>query len=486
METTRHAPNDQLSFDRSVFSFRPGQPISDYKLYVEAEAAAKGDSFEIAHAAYRLRKSACFLNSQMTCLTCHDPHDIPHGAEAVAHYTEVCLNCHRNVAHTVALPAQSTCISCHMPKRRTEDAVHVIMTDHFIRRTQPKRDLLGPIAETVTPEGSLGKILLYYPAKPPATPAAEIALAEAQVGDHGIERLQALLEKYQPHAPEPYLALAQAYAHEGNDAEVAHWSQQALLQRPDFQPAIVELVPALFATHQDAAATAALEQGVARYPDDDLLLSDLGNAYLRQGQISQALDTLNRAVKANPERPESYNLLGVIAARQGDLATAEREYREAIRLQPSYAEANTNLAGILAQSHNYKDAAFYFERALAADPHHVEAHHYYGRLLALMNQIPRSIAELREAAKEAADDVQVHQDLADVLLATGRAAEAAPEFERVLALQPNQPHSEFGLAMSLLGQHRPDQARPHLEAAARGPDPSIAETASRILAQLPH
>ena len=29
--------------------------------------------------AYRLRKSACFQRSEMTCLTCHNPHDVPRG-----------------------------------------------------------------------------------------------------------------------------------------------------------------------------------------------------------------------------------------------------------------------------------------------------------------------------------------------------------------------------------------------------------------------
>ena len=49
-------------------------------------AAAKdplADKFEIAGAAYRLAKSACFQGSQMTCLTCHDPHDVPRGDAAV-------------------------------------------------------------------------------------------------------------------------------------------------------------------------------------------------------------------------------------------------------------------------------------------------------------------------------------------------------------------------------------------------------------------
>ena len=59
--------------------------------------------------------------------------------------------------HTVASLPTSTCLSCHVPKRRTEDAVHVVMTDHFTRRTQPQRDLLAPIAEIPLPKGALRK-----------------------------------------------------------------------------------------------------------------------------------------------------------------------------------------------------------------------------------------------------------------------------------------------------------------------------------------
>ncbi len=333
LKTSSHEPNEQRAFDRAIFSYRPGQPLGDFKLYFEPidhekqGGGGRDDPFEIAHAAYRLRKSACFRNSQMTCLTCHDPHDIPRGEEAVAHYTEVCLSCHRGVMHTATLPRTSTCLTCHMPKRRTNDVVHAVMTDHFIRRTQPQRDLLAKIAETTTPEGSFTKVALYYPAKAPATPAAEISMAEAQVKDNGIPRLQGLLERYQPNSPEPYLVLADAYDREGNNVEVARWSRQALAKRQGFRPAVVKLVPALFALHHDSQATKVLEEAVERYPTDDLLLSDLGNAYLRQGEIAQASAALKRALQANSERSESHNLLGVVALKQGDRATGEHEFR---------------------------------------------------------------------------------------------------------------------------------------------------------------
>jgi predicted CXXCH cytochrome family protein len=484
LKTSFHEPSEERAFDRTVFSYRPGQPLEDFKLYFEPAGHDNDDHFEIDHAAYRLRESACFRNSQMTCLTCHDPHDIPHGKGAVAHYTEVCLSCHRGVTHTIALPAASTCLSCHMPKRRTEDAVHVVMTDHFIRRTQPRRDLLAKIAETITPEGSFTKVALYYPAKAPATPAAEIAMAEAQVKDNGISRLQSLLERYQPNSPEPYLVLADAYDREGNNAEVARWSRQALAKRDNFRPAVVKLVPALFALHQDGQATKVLEEAVERYPTDDLLLSDLGNAYLRQGKIAQASSALDRALQANPERSETHNLLGVVALKQGDRTTAEHEFRGALRCQPDLSEARDNLGTLLAEEHGYAEAEFQFEKAIEADADFAEAHHHLGRLLVLIDQLPRAVTELREAAQQAPSEPQVHEDLADVLAATGHAAEAMTEYERVLALRPDQPQAHLGLGMVLLSQHRAAEARLHLQAAANSSDPETAQTARRLLEHL--
>lgn len=483
LKTSFHEPNEERAYDRGIFSYRPGQPLEDFKLYFEPAGHEKDDNFEIDHAAYRLRKSACFRNSQMTCLTCHDPHDIPRGREAVAHYTQVCLSCHRGVKHSVALPRSSTCISCHMPKRRTQDAVHVVMTDHFIRRTQPQRNLLAPIAETTPPEGSFANVALYYPEKAPATPEAEISIAEAQVYDNGIPRLQALLEHYQPDFPEPYMVLADAYNRAGNNEEAARWSRQALAKRQNFRPAVAMLAPALFALHQDAQATKVLEDAVAQYPSDDLLLSDLGNAYLRQGEITQASAVLERALQANPERPETHNLLGVIASRQGDNATAEHEFREALRCQPDFAEARDNLGVLLAEEHAYPEARFQFEKAIDADAGFAEAHHHLGRLLVLTDRLPGAIAELQEAAQLQPGDAQVHEDLADVLAASGRAAEAIPEYKRVLALQPDQPQAHLGLGTVLLSMGRAAEGRLQLEAAANSSNPQIAQTARRLLAR---
>ena len=111
----------------------------------------RDDKFEIAGGAYRLRKSACFQRSEMTCLTCHNPHDVPRGAKAVDHYVAVCPDATKSRTARRAARCRrgrsASCIDCHMPKRRAEDAVHVVMTDHYIQRQRPKRDLVAARTE---------------------------------------------------------------------------------------------------------------------------------------------------------------------------------------------------------------------------------------------------------------------------------------------------------------------------------------------------
>jgi hypothetical protein len=146
LETTSlELPHSIVKYDRGPFSFRPGEPLGDFMIAFDHAPGGKHENdFEIAHSAYRLRKSQCFLRStgKLTCTTCHNPHDIPRGEAATLHYNSVCGSCHQ-IKHT----ADPNCIGCHMPKRRTQDVVHAVMTDHLIQRRPPSGDPLAQLSE---------------------------------------------------------------------------------------------------------------------------------------------------------------------------------------------------------------------------------------------------------------------------------------------------------------------------------------------------
>src|ERR1700690_3350070 len=110
-----------------------------------------------------------------------------------------------------------------MPKRRTDDGVHVVMTDHLIRARQPAGNLLADkpeLQESTTPPYR-GEVVPYYPLKLAPTEAeAALNLAVAQVIERsnlkeGVPRLQALLEKYHPARADYYVDMAEALSFSG-------------------------------------------------------------------------------------------------------------------------------------------------------------------------------------------------------------------------------------------------------------------------------
>jgi len=166
-------------FNRGIFSYIPGQPLEDYVLYFDhAPNTGYDDKFQFVSVAYRLRKSRCFLESKgaLTCLSCHDPHrKLPAGEEATTYYSGQCRHCHEPIISTLVAqgkhPDAANCVSCHMPKRRTEDVVHALITDHFIQRKVPMRDLQAELQERhlTDAEEYHGEVVPYYPSPLPKT-----------------------------------------------------------------------------------------------------------------------------------------------------------------------------------------------------------------------------------------------------------------------------------------------------------------------------
>ena len=82
-----------------------------------------------------------------------------------------CQSCHKVFVQTRAEHrAGANCVACHMPKRRTDDAVHIVMTDHKIVRVQPAGDLLAEKTEVQeSPATSYrGEVLPLLPQAPGA------------------------------------------------------------------------------------------------------------------------------------------------------------------------------------------------------------------------------------------------------------------------------------------------------------------------------
>jgi Tfp pilus assembly protein PilF len=363
-------------FGRSDDSFRPGEPLADYLVQVDVteEGRPSSDRFEINHHPYRLRQSRCFLASggALSCLTCHDPHRRLPGSERASHYRAACLKCHAGDAcrrpEKPAATDTSDCVSCHMAKRRTQDVVHVVMTDHLIRRRPGGPELLAPLAET---EPVLTGVHLLDPGAP-AGALGEVYRATAVVRMSSTEDAVAYLEKMlaaaRPEAIEPWLDLAQGQ-----------------IRRRRF-----------------ADAEKTLGGILTSHPDHPLALEWLGLAQAAQGRSDEAIDVLRRALAAGAERAETEHNLGLILAAKGRTDEAETHLGRALTARPNFAAAWYQLGEIRVTQNRTDEAIACWRRALEIDPTHTASYLALGKALLARGDRAGALRWLRHGAKAAA------------------------------------------------------------------------------------
>ena len=445
LETTSlDLPHSIRRFDRAPFSYVPGQPLGDFRVEFDRPGGQQkeADRFEIAHGAYRLRQSQCYIQSagKLRCTTCHDPHDIPHGPAAAAHYNAVCEKCHAALLQRPAALAARTatgphvagadCIACHMPKRRTDDVVHVVMTDHFIQRQKPAGDLLAPKAEIIETAANryTGEVVPYYPAPLADTPENALYTAAAQVRygrnlTEGLPRLANLLERYHPAPAGFYAELAQGYGAAGDWAKAIPYFEEAARREPTaFR--LTQLGNALMENRQFPQAEAALRRAIGLAPDEPMEWGTLGWVLWQQDKGAEARADLERAVALDPELPELRNNLANVAWGTGDQAAAEQQFREALRIQPGVAEWRLNLARVLATRGEIPEARFQFEQAIRLKPDSAQARLDYGRLLADHRELAAAIRQLETAVRLQPDLWRAHFELAMALGQSGNATAA--------------------------------------------------------------
>jgi Flp pilus assembly protein TadD len=378
-------------FGRSDFSFRPGEPLQDYLVQVDVEEEGQvfGERFEINHHPYRLRQSLCWIESQgtLSCLTCHDPHRRVPQARRAAHYRDACLTCHQPEDMPAAHADAGDCVSCHMPKRRTQDVVHVTMTDHKIQRRPGGPELLAPLAETdpvltgirlldaEAPRGDLGEIYR----------AAAVLRMTASAA--AVDRLEKLLASVKPSEPEPWLDLAQG-----------------------------QLKLARFA---DADRT--LSSFLDRFPDHPLAAEWLALARAGQGRTDEGIEILRRTLEASGgERAEAEYNLGRLLAFRGLPREAEQHLGRAVTARPNLAPAWYHLGEVAAALGRTDDALAYWRHALEIDPTHTGAYLSLGKALLARGDRAGALRWLRHGARAAAKRDAVAAALGELAGPAGR------------------------------------------------------------------
>jgi len=299
-------------FDRPIYSFRPGQLLSDYQVHVDIteEGVSKKDRFEINHHGYRFWSSDCYQKSagELACISCHNPHVKPESKAFRAKVGGVCLGCHEGLdkTHPAEPKAVGDCVGCHMPTRRTRDVVLVTMTDHRIARGPfDHKELLAPL-EKKTPTITGIEVLPF--GQPPTGVEANLyrmATTLRTLSQPSVLRVyRRTLAGSRENGLVPYLQLAKSQV-SLRDYNNATQTVKYLLER-----------------------------------DKSLTMAEnwLGVIQIGQGKAKQAIETLRASVEREPSPDTHYNLaLAAVTLEDHKLALTHLD--KAIEMRPNLSKA---------------------------------------------------------------------------------------------------------------------------------------------------
>jgi len=368
-------------FDRTDYSFRPGQRLSDYLLHldIKEEGKEKIERFEINHHPYRLMQSRCFIESKgkLSCLTCHDPHRKVPSQEREEHYRNACLQCHKaehckRKINSGKTPGPGDCVSCHMPERRTQDVIRVVMTDHLIQRQAPSEKIrLAPLKETLP---TITDTFFLNPTQAPSGDLGDmyrvIAVLRAGGGAHVLDKLESLLKKSKPTELMPYLDLARGQLNRRRFAEAEQTINFILTQNPKQKKAKQWLGIALSGQNKIDKAIDVFKKNITEGNPGIETMYNLGRILLGAGQTQEAIKYLKQAKERRPVLTPAWYHLGNAQAKLSLDIEAIQSYKHALAIDPTDTRSYLAIGHILIKKGNHLEALRYwrFGKKIATDP----------------------------------------------------------------------------------------------------------------------
>lgn len=368
-----------LNDGKDFFDFKPGMRLQEVFNVFLPRYTNSHERFIMASQADRLRLSPCYLESDMTCITCHNPHESIEATDK-SKYNNACLSCHgpkRETACTAPMAErqaeEDNCSGCHMPRSGSIDIPHVNITDHYISRNNIKGQE-WEAAATGEPDFLGLQILTKEKATPLEMAKGYIALYDKYVQSsvmldsayYYLEQSARPLEEKLPtlthylFAREDYNAIAELAAARQPAALADGWTAyrtgEAFYKLSDYPRAL-----------------AFYQRAVELMPYNLDFQEKLGAAYIQLKQLPQAMETLEWVLRENPRRPVALSNLGYAYALQGQFRKAEELYSQAIALDPDYEQALLNKAAVRLVQKDTEEARKLIERVLKINPENRQA-----------------------------------------------------------------------------------------------------------------
>lgn len=200
---------------------------------------------------------------------------------------------------------------------------------------------------------------------------------------------------------------------------------------------------------------------------------NLGLAYFKAADYKQAIAELDPLLKANPDDQQLTILIGMSRYGLEEFSEASPLLQRASQHDPQNLTLLLTLAHSCLFSQQYPCVVDAYHRLIALNAESAEADMLVGEALDEMKDHEGAIREFRAAAATDPKEPNVHFGLGYLLWTRGQYQEAADEFRKELANNPNHLKAMLYLADTQILMNQSDEARPLLEEVGMK-DPNIA------------
>jgi Flp pilus assembly protein TadD len=169
---------------------------------------------------------------------------------------------------------------------------------------------------------------------------------------------------------------------------------------------------------------------------------------LADGRSAGVLADLKGAVpQGQPFDRERWNDYGIGLLLEGDLAGAKVAFERVTLLEPAYAAGWVNLGRVLVQEGEHEKAMQVIGEGLKRDPRLASGHYFMALALKSRGRYDEALEHLRQAAERFPRDRAVRDQIGRLLFLKRQHREAIAEFEKTLAVDPEDLTAHYNLML---------------------------------------
>jgi Flp pilus assembly protein TadD len=154
-----------------------------------------------------------------------------------------------------------------------------------------------------------------------------------------------------------------------------------------------------------------------------------------------------------------WNDYGIGLLLQGDLQGAESAFEKVAQAAPNRGDGWVNIARVRLQEGNLSGAGKALKQALEVAPHLASAHYFYASLLRDEGKYDATIAQLQIALQQYPYDRVARNDLGRTLFLERHYHQAIREFQKVLAIDPEDVEANYNLMLCYNGLGQASRSR---------------------------